>query len=90
MHGFIKKRWEIELFFKWIKQKLKTKKFIGNSLNAVMMQIISAIITFIILRLIQNEVNSAYGLTTIKRIIKHSLTTKVSINEFSWFIFLGS
>ena len=85
-----KKRWEIELFFKWIKQKLKIKKFIGNSLNAVMMQIISAIITFIILRLIQNEVNSAYGLTTIKRIIKHSLTTKVSINEFSWFIFLGS
>ena len=85
-----KKRWEIELFFKWIKQKLKIKKFIGNSLNAVMMQIISAIITFIILRLIQNEVNSAYGLTTIKRIIKHSLTTKVSINEFSWVIFLGS
>jgi hypothetical protein len=85
-----KKRWEIELFFKWIKQKLKIKKFIGNSLNAVMMQIISAIITFIILRLIQNEINSAYGLTTIKRIIKHSLTNKVSIKEFSWFIFLGS
>ena len=85
-----KKRWEIELFFKWIKQKLKIKKFIGNSLNAVMMQIISAIITFIILRLIQTEVNSAYGLTTIKRIIKHSLTNKISIKEFSWFVFLGS
>lgn len=85
-----KKRWEIELFFKWIKQKLKIKRFIGNSLNAVMMQIISAIITFIILRLIQTEVNSAYGLTTIKRIIKHSLTNKVNIKKFSWFIFLGS
>lgn len=36
-----KKRWEIELFFKWIKQNLKIKKFIGNSSNAVMMQIIS-------------------------------------------------
>lgn len=85
-----KKRWEIELFFKWIKQKLKIKKFIGNSLNAVMMQIISAIITFVILRLIQTEVNSAYGLTTIKRIIKHSLTNQVNIKEFSWFVFLGS
>ena len=85
-----KKRWEIELFFKWIKQKLKIKKFIGNSLNAVMMQIISAIITFVILRLIQTEVNSAYGLTTIKRIIKHSLTNKINIKEFSWFVFLGS
>ncbi len=85
-----KKRWEIELFFKWIKQKLKIKKFIGNSLNAVMMQIISAIITFIILRLIQNEIKSAYGLTNIKRKIKHSLTTKVNVEEFSWFVFLGS
>lgn len=84
-----KKRWEIELFFKWIKQKLKIKKFIGNSLNAVMMQIISAIITFIILRLIQNEVNSAYGLTTIKRKIKHCLTKKVNLKEFSWANFLG-
>jgi len=85
-----KKRWEIELFFKWIKQKLKIKKFIGNSLNAVMMQIISAIITFVILRLIQTEVNSAYGLTTIKRIIKHSLTNKINIKEFSWVVFLSS
>lgn len=55
-----------------------------------MMQIISAIITFILLRLIQNKSNSAYGLTKIKRIIKHSLTNKVNNKNFSWIIFLGS
>ncbi|MBY6796504.1 transposase [Clostridium botulinum] len=39
-----KKRCEIELFFKWIKQNLKIKEFIGHNLNVVMMQIISAIL----------------------------------------------
>lgn len=41
-----KKRWDIELFFKWIKQNLKIKKFIGTSENAVKIQIYTAIITY--------------------------------------------
>lgn len=57
-----KKRWEIELFFKWIKQNLKIKKFTGHSLNAVMMQIVSAIITFIIVKLIQGVSKTGHGL----------------------------
>lgn len=84
---FIQKRWEIELFFKWIKQNLKIKKFIGHSLNAVMMQIVSAIITFIIVRLIQDVAN---GLLKIKRLIKHSLTKLVDNSLFSWREWLGS
>ena len=84
-----KKRWEIELFFKWIKQNLKIKKFIGHSLNAVMMQIISAILTFLMLKLVEKESITAYGLTTIKRRIKHCLTIKVSLKEFIWANFLG-
>ncbi|OOM77120.1 transposase [Clostridium sp. BL-8] len=43
-----KKCWEIELFFKWIKQNLKFKTFVGRSLNAVMIQIITGIMTFAI------------------------------------------
>lgn len=43
-----KKRWDIELFFKWIKQNLKIKKFIGTSLNAVKIQIYTAIITYLL------------------------------------------
>ncbi|EPY2274187.1 IS4 family transposase [Clostridium sporogenes] len=85
-----KKRWEIELFFKWIKQNLKIKRFIGHSLNAVMMQIISAIMTFLMLKLIEKESITAFGLTIIKRRIKHCLSKKVNSPEFSWANFLGS
>jgi hypothetical protein len=84
-----KKRWEIELFFKWIKQNLKIKRFIGCSLNAVMMQVISAIITFIILKLIQEITKTPFGLLKIKRLIKHSLTKLVLNSSFSWIKWLG-
>lgn len=85
-----KKRWDIELFFKWIKQNLKIKRFIGHSLNAVMMQIVSAIITFIIIKLIHDVAKTAYGLLKIKRLIKHSLTKLVDDSSFSWGKWLGS
>ncbi|NFN88748.1 transposase [Clostridium sporogenes] len=84
-----KKRWEIELFFKWIKQNLKIKKFIGHSLKAVMMQIISAIMTFLMLKLIEKESITSFGLTIIKRRIKHCLSKKINSKKFSWFNFLG-
>lgn len=43
-----KKRWDIELFFKWIKQHLKIKKFLGRSYNAVHTQIVTALITYLL------------------------------------------
>lgn len=84
-----KKRWEIELFFKWIKQHLKIKKFIGHSLNAVMNQVITAIITFIVIKLIQKASNSSFGLLKIKRLIKHSLTKLIDKDTFNWALWLG-
>lgn len=48
-----KERWQIELFFKWIKQNLKIKSFLGRSENAVRMQIYIAMIAFCLLRLFQ-------------------------------------
>ena len=53
-----KRRWEIELLFKWIKQNLKIKKFMGESENAVKIQIITALITFVLISLYKK--NSAY------------------------------
>ena len=44
-----KTRWQIELFFKWIKQNLKIKSFLGTSLNAVTPQIITALIAYLLL-----------------------------------------
>lgn len=44
-----KSRWEIELFFKWIKQNLKIKKFLGKSANAVKIQLITALIAYLLM-----------------------------------------
>jgi IS4 transposase len=46
-----KKRWEIELFFKWLKQNLKIKKFLGRSENAVKTQIYTALITYMLVQM---------------------------------------
>jgi len=53
-----KQRWEIELFFKWIKQNLKIKHFIGVNENAVKTQIYIALIAFLILRAAHNAQKS--------------------------------
>lgn len=50
-----KSRWEIELFFKWVKQRLKIKRFLGKSENAVKIQLITAIIAYILIFLFKNK-----------------------------------
>jgi hypothetical protein len=47
--------WDIELFFKWIKQNLKLKKFLGKSENAVKIQIATAIIGYLLVQLYKNN-----------------------------------
>lgn len=49
-----KSRWEIELFFKWIKQNLKIKKFLGKSMNAVNIQLITALIAYLLVLIFKN------------------------------------
>ena len=48
-------RWQIELFFKWLKQHLKIKHFYGTSLNAVKKQVYVAIITFCLVAIVQHD-----------------------------------
>ncbi|WP_256207949.1 transposase [Nitrosomonas sp. Nm166] len=55
MADLYKMRWRIELFFKWIKQNLKIKRFLGTSKNAVLIQITVAIIVYLLLRLVQQS-----------------------------------
>ncbi|HEY9017130.1 IS4 family transposase [Thiomicrospira sp.] len=59
-----KKRWDIELFFKWIKQNLKIKRFLGRSENAVRTQIYIALITYVLLYLYRksNKINDVFSL----------------------------
>jgi hypothetical protein len=68
-----KQRWQIELFFKWIKQNLKIKKFLGNSENAVKIQIIIALIAYLILRILQNNLPIIVNLKQLKTLTKANI-----------------
>ena len=67
-----KKRWEIELFFKWIKQNLKIKTFFGTSENAVKAQIWIAIIYYLLLRYIEGQTDYK-SLLELTRVIREIL-----------------
>jgi hypothetical protein len=73
-----KKRWEIELFFKWIKQNLKVKTFFGTSENAVKSQIWIAMIYYMILRYLQGQTNIK-SILELTRILKEILLDNRSI-----------
>ena len=68
------------MFFKWIKQNLKIKKFLGRSENAVKTQICIAIIAFVLIRLMQNlkEFCKKVPLKTLITIAKNGLFSKLS------------
>ena len=75
-----KSRWQIELFFKWIKGNLKIKKFLGRSENAIKTQICIAMIAFVLLKLltIMQEFCKNIPLKTMITIVKNGLFTKLS------------
>ena len=76
-----KARWEIELFFKWIKQNLKIKTFLGTSYNAVMTQIWVAMIYYLLLRFIKFQTKYDHTMQELARIIKELLMENVSLLE---------
>ena len=79
-----KQRWQIELFFKWIKQNLKIKKFLGRSENAIKTQICVAIIAFVLLRLMKKlqAFCKDIPLKTIITIAKNGLFAKLSVKKY--------
>ena len=76
-----KQRWQIELFFKWIKQHLKIKTFWGISENAVRIQINIAIITFCLISIITKDLKINRTNYEILQILSMSLLDKTPINE---------
>jgi hypothetical protein len=68
-----KSRWQIELFFKWIKQNLKIKSFLGTSKNAVMTQIWVAMSYYLLLTYIKYQTKYAHSLLTLSRVIRETL-----------------
>lgn len=74
-----KARWQIEIFFKWIKQNLKIKTFLGTSKNAVMTQIWTAMIYYLLLSYIRYQTKYAHSLLNFTRLFKETLFKKMDI-----------
>jgi len=68
-----KSRWQIELFFKWIKQNLKIKSFLGTSRNAVLTQIWVAMSYYLLLTYIKYQTKYGHSLLTLSRMIRDML-----------------
>lgn len=74
-------RWQIELFFKWIKQHLKIKKFWGTSENAVRIQIYTAIIAYCMMAVVQKRMNIERSIYEILQIVSISLTDTTDLKD---------
>jgi hypothetical protein len=76
-----KNRWQIELFFKWIKQHLKIKSFWGTSENAVRIQIYSAIITYCMVAIVGHDLKLECSTYEILTVLGISLLDKTPVKE---------
>ncbi len=74
-----KARWQIELFFKWIKQHLRIKAFYGTSPNAVKTQVWIAISTYLLVAILKKRLKLDLSLHTILQILSLSVFEKVPI-----------
>ena len=72
-------RWKIEIFFKWIKQNLKIKNWLGFNENAVKIQVYSALISYILLALLKLDLNSKIPMISFTRVINANLLESVEI-----------
>lgn len=76
-----KHRWKVELFFKWMKQHLKITAFWGRSMNAVKTQVYIAVITYTLVAIIKQKLNSTYSTYEILQILGASLLDKTQLNQ---------
>jgi len=74
-------RWEIELFFRWIKQTLKIKRFLGTSENAVRVQIAVALITYLLLRMAHATQKAVESPLAFARLVRANLMHVRSIHD---------
>ena len=76
-----KNRWQIELFFKWLKQHLKIKKFWGTTENAVRIQISAAITAYCLVAIVQQDMQLKRSTYEVLQILSISLTDKTPLRE---------
>ena len=76
-----KQRWQVELFFKWIKQHLKIKSFFGTSRNAVHTQIWIAVSVYVLIAIIKKRLNSEHSLYTLLQKLSVCIFEKIPIQQ---------
>ena len=74
-------RWQVELFFKWIKQHLRIKKFYGTTENAVKTQIWIAITVYVLVAIVKKRLNTEASLYTILQILSLTLFEKTPLDQ---------
>ena len=76
-----KSRWQVELFFKWIKQHLRIKHFLGNSENAVKTQLWCAVATYVLIAIVKKELQLEASLYTCLQILSVSVFEKTLLSR---------
>lgn len=76
-----KSRWQVELFFKWIKQHLRIKAFVGTSANAVRIQIWSAIATYVLVAIVKKRLSVPASLHSMLQVLSLNLFEKVPLGR---------
>jgi len=74
-----KSRWQVELFFKWIKQHLRIKSFVGNSVNAVKTQIWIAVCTYVLVAIIKKRLKVEASLHSMLQVLSLTLFEKTPL-----------
>ena len=76
-----KSRWQVELFFKWIKQHLRIKRFFGTSENAVKSQIWIAVSVYVLVAIVKKRLNLDASLYTLLQILSVTLFEKMPLQQ---------
>lgn len=78
-----KRRWDIELFFRWVKQTLKIRRCLGTSLNAIRTQIAAALIAYLLLRMAHAAQRTVASILTFARLVRANLMHSRSIHQLA-------
>jgi transposase len=76
-----RQRWQVELFFKWIKQHLRIKRFFGNSENAVKTQVWTAVATYVLVAIVRKRLNLTLSLHGMLQILSVTPFEKVPLDK---------
>ena len=76
-----KSRWQVELFFKWIKQHLRIKHFLGNSENAVKTQVWCAVATYVLIAIVKKQLHLDASLYTLLQILSVNIFEKMPLQQ---------